>query len=236
MRGLLNWLWARGIVSTFVSGWFAILPIVITVAIVGWVIGYLHAMLGPETVVGSTMQSIGLRLVGERYDEQTRRVIASVVGWSLVLVGIWLIGLLVKSNLRQQYEAILKAIIERIPVVKAIYGTVVQVVGMLDREGQSDTKGMSVVYCSFGEHNGAGFLALLASSKTYHFRGQDCAIVYIPTSPVPMSGGIIFVPTHAVTKVDMTVDNLMQIYLSLGVLAPQSVPADYQAATSQASD
>ena len=38
-----------------------------------------------------------------------------------------------------------------------------------------------------------------------------------------MSGGIVFVPTDAVHSVEMTVDDLMKIYFSAGVLASQVI-------------
>ena len=88
---------------------------------------------------------------------------------------------------------------------------------------------MAVVFCTFGAQQGAGFLALRASSKVFRFRDQDCFIVYIPTSPIPMSGGIIFVPCDAVSEVEMSFDELMQIYLSLGVVAGSVVPERYTA-------
>jgi uncharacterized membrane protein len=42
-----------------------------------------------------------------------------------------------------------------------------------------------------------------------------------------MSGGIVFVPRESVQEVDMQFDDLMQIYLSLGVVAGSVVPEQY---------
>ena len=72
-------------------------------------------------------------------------------------------------------------------------------------------------------------MALLATPDTYRFDDAEYHVVYIPTSPLPMSGGILFVPTNAVRKVDMTADALMQIYFSLGVLSSQAVPGKHLA-------
>ena len=55
-------------------------------------------------------------------------------------------------------------------------------------------------------------------------RRPDCHIIYLPTSPVPMTGGILFVPVEACTKVDMTAEEVMRVYFSLGILASQVVP------------
>ena len=37
MTRAVRWLWKRGIVSTFLAGLFALLPIVITVGMMAWV-------------------------------------------------------------------------------------------------------------------------------------------------------------------------------------------------------
>ena len=50
-----RWLWKTGILSTFLAGLFAVLPIVITVGIMAWVGGLLKAWLGPESFVGKAL-------------------------------------------------------------------------------------------------------------------------------------------------------------------------------------
>ena len=77
-----RWLWKRGILSTFLAGLFAVLPIVITVGIMAWVGGLLKAWLGPESFVGKALFQMGLRLV-------TDPIVASVLGWVAVLLAIW---------------------------------------------------------------------------------------------------------------------------------------------------
>jgi uncharacterized membrane protein len=107
------------------------------------------------------------------------------------------------------------------------------VLDMLRQEGPEEMKAMSVVYCAFGEGRGAGFLGLLASTDVYRFGGQDCHIVYVPTSPVPMSGGIVFVPVDGVERVEMQVDELMQVYLSIGAMSGKVIPGQYIATAAE---
>lgn len=214
-------LW-KGIVATFLSGLFAVLPLVITVAIVSWVGEQVHALIGPGTTVGEGLRSLGR---GMRF--VTNEAAAYVVGILLVVAGIWFLGLLVKTRAKSWIEGTMHAIVNRIPFVKGVYGTAHQVIGMLNKSDADEFSSMSAVFCDFGADHGAGFLALLASPQLFRFHDRDYRVVYVPTSPVPMSGGIILVPVESVKKVDMTADQLMQIYLSLGVLAPQVIPRPY---------
>ena len=229
MSRAIAWIWRRGVVSTFLAGLFFVLPILITLAIMGWAGGLLAEWLGPNSAVGRGFTAVGLEL--ELVDNA---MIATLIGWALVLVVIWAIGIAVKTTAKHRAENLVASVVERMPILKSIYGPVAQVVGMMKRSDDSQMKSMSVVYCGFGADHGGGFLALLAGPDVYRFAEQDCHLVYIPTSPLPMSGGIVFVPKHQIQEVDMDLDQLMQIYFSLGVMATKTVPSKYRVAAESA--
>lgn len=214
-------IWRTGVTATFLSGLFAILPIVFTVTIVGWIARQVLSFVGPGTRIGQALHSVGLQFV-------TDPLAAQIVGWVVALTGIWLLGLLVRTRARTAIDRVIDLIVHRIPFVKAIYGTARQVFGMLDRRDQGELQGMSVVFCDFGQEHGAGFLCLLASPDVFEFEGREYHFVYMPTSPIPMTGGIILVPADSVSKVKMSVEKLLEIYFSLGVLAPQAIPVGHR--------
>jgi uncharacterized membrane protein len=41
----------------------------------------------------------------------------------------------------------------------------------------------------------------------------------VPTAPVPIGGGLLFVPAEVVQPTDLSVDGLMSIYVSMGITA-----------------
>jgi len=219
MTRSLHWAW-QNLVSVFLAGLFIVLPIAITVAVMAWVGAFLRDWLGPESLMGKGLGQVGAQFV-------TNPTVASVLGWVAALVAIWVLGVFVISLGRNEVEKRFHSMVEQIPIVNILYKPVVQVVDMLKGDGQDDVKGMGVVYCSFGAEGGAGFLGLLVSDDVYRFGDREYKIVYIPTSPVPMSGGIIFAPAASVHKVDMHVDDLMQIYFSIGVMSSKVIPEKY---------
>lgn len=210
-------LWSRGILGTFAAGMFVILPLVLTIAIISWIGSWIVGWIGPGSALGRALRNLGLWYVADP-------AVAEVIGWVLVLVGIWGLGVIVKSTTRTQIAASFDSVMGRIPLVRSVYRPVSQVVSLLQGDGEADVKGMSVVYCWFGEGRSGGFLALLVSPRRFRMEGRDCHLVYIPTTPLPMSGGLVFVPAEKVSSVEMSVDDLMKIYLSLGVLADKVIP------------
>jgi len=221
MTRALKWAW-QNVVSAFLAGLFVLLPIAITVAVMAWVGAILRDWLGPKSLMGQGLGQVGAQFV-------TDPTVASVLGWVAALVTIWVLGVFVISLGRNEVEKRFHSLVEQIPIVNILYKPVVQVVDMLKGDGQDEMKGMHVVYCSFGAEGGAGFLGLLVSDDVYRFGDREYKIVYIPTSPVPMSGGIIFAPAASVHKVEMHVDDLMQIYFSIGVMSSKVIPEKYVA-------
>jgi uncharacterized membrane protein len=46
----------------------------------------------------------------------------------------------------------------------------------------------------------------------------------IPTSPVPVGGGLLYVPEHWVTPADIGIEAVTSIYVSMGLTSPQYLP------------
>ena len=102
-----------------------------------------------------------------------------------------------------------------------MYGTSKQLVGLVDKKQDDNLKGMKAVFCVFG---GTGVLALLVSPQRFSINGKEYYIVVVPTAPVPVGGGLLFVPLESVQPVDLTMEAVVSIYVSMGVTAPQFLP------------
>ena len=215
MNRLVSGTWRR-IVGCFLAGLFTILPLVITIAVIGWVANFVKGLIGPESLLGGWLGSAGMSLA-----PTGNATLAYIIGCLFVLAAIFLLGLVVQTGIRKFLHNVVDAIMRRIPIAGSVYGAATQIVGLLEKKDDSELKGMSVVYCTFGKENGTGILALLPTPDRYPINGREFNMVYIPTSPIPMTGGLLFVPVESVKKVDMSVESLMSVYLSMGVTGPQ---------------
>ena len=129
-------------------------------------------------------------------------------------------------------RAVVEAV-ERIPIIGNVYGTSKQIVNMLDQKDAAALKCMQVVFCYFGKEAGAGFLALLVSPARYRINSRDYQIIIVPTAPVPIGGGLLFVPAEVVQPTDLSVEGLMSIYVSMGITAGQFLSAESRPAPDQ---
>ncbi len=205
-------LWNR-LVRYFVAGVFAILPLVITVIAITWAIGFMAGLVGPNTFLGDLLSRIGLNFV-------TDKKFAYLIGWLGLIAATLVLGFLVESGMRGLLGRVTQAIADRLPLVGKVYDTSKQLVDMLDKQGDDKLKGMSVVYCTFGEKGGVRVLALLPTPEVIVINGKPFKIVLVPQSPVPIGGGLLFMPSDSVERVEMSVETFMSVYVSMGVTAP----------------
>jgi len=204
-------IWRR-FARCFLQGLLALLPLLITFAVVAWVVGFLQSYLGPGTFFGKYLSGIGVNLV-------PKSATPYVIGWIVVLGIVFGVGLLVELGAKKLLRRWVDAVFDHVPLVGRIYSTSRQMIDMLDQQDENALQGMSAVYCFWGDDKSTAVLAFLASPQKFHLHGRDFHVVIVPTAPIPFGGGMLFVPVEKVFKADMSVDGLMSVYLSMGVAA-----------------
>lgn len=216
MQGFVQKTVKRG-TRYFLAGLLAILPLVITVAVIAWVADLARTFIGPETMVGKGIRGLGLQFVSDS-------AVAYVLGAIVVLGVVFVIGVAVEAGARNLFERIADGFLKRIPIVGNLYGTSRQLVALFDRKDDNQMKGMQVVFCFFGGEANYGILALLVSPDRYRINDRDYQVVIIPTAPVPVGGGLFFVAADHIQTTEISVDGLMSIYVSMGITTPQFLP------------
>ena len=206
-------------VRTFMAGLLAVLPVVLTVSVIVWVARLVDQFVGPGSVVGRLLVSIGLTVV-------ETRMVAYAIGIGVVLCTIYVLGLFTETGFQRRLQAFMDSGLRRVPLIGSVYDLAHRFVGMLDRKEQADLQSMRPVWCFFGGEGGAAVLALLPTPEPIMLGGQQCHVVLVPTAPVPFGGGLFFVPVEWIKPASFGVEGLTSIYVSMGISAPQYFTAD----------
>ncbi len=225
MKEFLSGFWRNSVVGTFLAGALFLLPLVLTFFIVTWIVNLVRGQLGPDTFLGDLLTRLGIVIIGPE-----QNTYAFWLGLVIALIGIWFLGWVVKSQAKSIVQDAIDRVFARVPLIRSIYSPVARVVRLATNRdgGAGDFSGMSVVSCRFfGDKTGVDILALLAAQDVYLIGGERRRLVYLPAAPIPMSGGLVFMPEASVFPVpEMKVDDLFKIYVSLGALAPETMPAN----------
>ena len=204
----------RQLTRTFVTGLLAALPLFVTAAVFIWLGRLLYAWLGPSSLVGKVFVSLGIGLSGSV-------MLGYVLGAFIIVLGVFALGLLVEAELQRGLARLVNAVVRRIPLVRNVYDLIRRFVDMLSQGEDDGLKTMSPVWCRFGDSGGVKVLALLSAPEPVEIDGQRYLAVLVPTAPVPVGGGLLYVREDWVTPAEVGMDGLTSIYVSMGVTSSQ---------------
>jgi len=204
--------------ARLVAGFLALLPLALTVALVAWLASFVAAFVGPGSTAGGLFAKVGFAFV-------THPVSAYALGIFILLAAIYVLGMIVRSRLKDHLGSILRALIGPIPVVGQLYDLAGKFVALLDRKDKADLGAMTPVWCFFGGEGGAAVLGLMPSPEPVVLSGKAYRAVLIPTAPVPFGGGLVYVPQEWVRPAGIGVDGLTSTYVSMGISAPPGLDA-----------
>ncbi len=204
------------LLRTFLSGLILLLPVVITFALVGWLGQFIIGYVGPNSIVGRTLLTIGFGFSASQF-------VAYVIGLAIILIGVYLLGLVVESRLRSHLSDLIDSLMRRIPLVNNVYSLTKRFVAIMDQKDTDGLRSMSPVWCFFGGPDGAAVLALLPTPEPIMVGAKAYHAILVPSAPVPVGGGLIYVPAEWIRPADIGVDTLVSIYVSMGVSSPLKV-------------
>ena len=205
---------ARHALRIFLTGLLAALPLAATVLIFVWGARVLYAWLGPGSFVGGLLIALGLGGTGSE-------VVGYLLGLSIVLLAVFALGVLVQTRLRGVLARAFNGVMQRIPVVRNVYDMIRKFVDLISQRDPSGARSMSPVWLRFGGPGGAMVLGLLSSPEPVTVGGHTYLAVLVPTAPLPVGGGLIFVPVEWVSPAEVGIEALTSIYVSMGVTAHQ---------------
>ena len=195
---------------TFIAGLLVVLPIVLTIVLVVWVANIVITFVGPNSVVGRMLITLGFGFSASTW-------LAYLFGVLVVAFLIYVLGVIVESRLEHSVHNIIGNVMQRIPLIGYIYDMAKRLIAIVERRDDGDFKGMRPVWCFFGGDGGAAVLALLPSTEIVTLGDEPYHVVLVPSAPVPVGGALVYVPTKWVKPADIGIEGLMSLYVAMGV-------------------
>ena len=117
-----------------------------------------------------------------------------------------------------------ESVLQRIPVVRTVYSAVKNFAEVVFSDSTASFK--KVLLIEYPREN-LYSLAFQTSENPAEVRavtGDPIVAVFLPTTPNPTSGFMLFVPTRSVIELDMSVEAALKMIISLGVVVPEWHP------------
>jgi uncharacterized membrane protein len=200
----------RALRRYLINGLLIWVPVLVTVLVVRFILQLMDRTLLVLPPSLRPDQLLGLHVPG----------LGAVLGLLIVL----LTGLLVTNFLGQALVAIGEDLLERIPFVRALYSGVKSFSEtVLSKSGTSFKKVLLVEYPRVGLWS-IGFQTTEHLPEINAHLGEPHVCVFIPTTPNPTSGFIVFLPRAQCIELDMHAETAMKMIVTLGVVGPSASP------------
>lgn len=206
---------------TFLTGLVVAAPILVTLWLVTLLFDQVSSYIAPAL--------FGLARFFGFAGEPMRGWIETIVQLLSVGVGaagIFLIGLLAENVLGRQLLKGLEWLLMQIPFIRGIYSATRQ---FLETFSGDSTKAFRKVVLFEYPRKGLWTMGLLtgdAKGEVAQRVPEKMVSVFVPTTPNPTSGWLIFVPIESVQELEMSVDDAFKMIISGGVLTPGTQSAE----------
>lgn len=198
LQRLRNYFLTGVIVSAPIS-----ITIYLTLLFINWVDGQIEPLIpakyNPESYLPFSLPGLGL---------------------VVVVVGLTFIGFITANIFGRTLISMGERLVNRMPVVRSIYGALKQILEtVLKSSSNSFTQVVLLEYPRRGIWV-VGFVSAETEGEVRRRLDQPLINVFIPTTPNPTSGFILFVPKEDCQVLDMSVEEAAKMVISAGVIMP----------------
>lgn len=142
------------------------------------------------------------------------------MGLLIVLVTLTIIGALTASLLGRYFLHLSDHMLARMPVVRSIYGATKQIFEtILSSQGNAFRSVVLIEYPRKGIWT-LGFITGTTVGEVQHFTERLVVNVFVPTTPNPTSGFLLFLPREDIIELAMTVEDGIKMIVSGGIVTP----------------
>lgn len=210
--------------ASFLTGIVVIAPVGLTVWLIWTVIGWVDGFVWPFVPEAYQPEALLNRFLGNRDPSDPDWISVNVrgVGVIVFLLFTLFVGWIAKGLIGRSLVRYAESLVERVPVVRSIYSGVKQIAEtVFNQEDRSFEKACLIQYPRKGIW-AVGFISTTAKGEIARRAetGGRLMSVFVPTTPNPTSGFLLFFPEEDVIELDMTVEQAAKLVISAGLVYP----------------
>ena len=142
------------------------------------------------------------------------------LGVVIVLLFLTIIGWLAASFLGRFFHRTLDRFITQVPVIRSIYGTVKQIFEtVLAQRSHAFREAVLIEYPRRGIW-AIGFITGRTEGEVQNVTEEETVNVFLPTTPNPTSGFLLFLPRKDLVRLSMSVEEAIKMVISGGIVTP----------------
>ncbi len=142
------------------------------------------------------------------------------LGLLIVIVVLILIGALTAGFVGRAFMHTSERLLARMPVIRGVYGAVKQVLEtVLAQQSKAFREAVLVEYPRRGVW-AIAFITGRTEGEVQNLTEEEVINIFLPTTPNPTSGFLLFVPKKELVPLSMTVEEAIKMVISGGIVTP----------------
>jgi len=142
------------------------------------------------------------------------------LGLLILVLGLTLVGALTAGFMGRIWVRFSERMLARMPVIRSVYSAVKQIFEtVLADQSAAFREAVLVEYPRRGMW-AIGFITGRTKGEVQNVTEDECINVFLPTTPNPTSGFLLFVPKPDIVPLSMSVEEAIKMVISGGILTP----------------
>ena len=203
--------------TSFLTGIVVIAPVALTIWLIWSVIGWFDGFVLPFVPDAYRPENILNTIFG--YDLKLN---IRGVGVVVFLVFATLVGWLAKGLIGRSFIKYAENLVNRMPVVRSFYSGIKQIAEtVFAQQERSFEKACMIEYPRKGIW-AIGFVSTTAKGEiaARNSKKGPMVSVFVPTTPNPTSGFLLFFPKADIIELDMSIEDAAKLVISAGLVYP----------------
>ena len=205
--------------TSFLTGIVVIAPVALTIWLIWSVIGWFDGLVLPFVPDAYRPEKILNTFFG--YDLKLN---IRGVGVVVFLVFATLVGWLAKGLIGRSFIKYAENLVNRMPVVRSFYSGIKQIAEtVFAQQERSFEKACMIEYPRKGIW-AIGFISTTAKGEIAERNSLNGPMVsvFVPTTPNPTSGFLLFFPKADIIELDMSIEDAAKLVISAGLVYPST--------------
>ncbi len=206
--------------NNFLAGLVVVVPIAITMWMIWTFVGWIDSWVLPFVPAAYQPEKLLQDIFGPETSLNVRGV-----GVGLFLIFTMLVGWMAKGLIGRSFLAWGERLVDRMPVVRSLYNGIKQIAETVFSQS-GETKFDTACLVQY-PRKGIWAIAFISTKAKGEIDAKidvekDIMSVFLPTTPNPTSGFLLFVPKSDVIELDMSVEDAAKLVISAGLVYPNA--------------
>lgn len=205
--------------ASFLTGLVVIAPVGLTIwliwSVVGWIDGFVLPLVPNNYHPDRMIQDFfGL--------DPALQINVRGLGVVIFLIFTVIVGWMAKGFIGRSFIRWAEGLVERTPVVRTIYSGIKQISETIFAQSERSFETACLIEYPRKGIWALGFISTTAKGEVARKTdpSDEMVSIFVPTTPNPTSGFLLFFPRRDVTELDMSVEDAAKLVISAGLVYP----------------